>query len=458
MIGSKTNGRFARHTRSIRPASWLAAAWALTIAAALSQVSAAHAQDTTARNPRGVRIGLNYGPGTRPGVLVAPIERSGGDSIRTIIQRDLDFSDRVTVIALDSAAMRKVIPLKGKVNLPLLAKFGASVLLRATASASGLRVAAYDVAKGKLIRSGDFPLPPSRGTSEWRFAVHGVSDSIEEWLLGVRGIAQSRIAFVHGGNLRVIDSDGAGLRTVKAGPGALSPSWAPDGKSIVYSLLGNAGTQIQELSLGTGVASRISSVRPGLNITPVVSPDGWAIVYARGGAEGSDLVMLDRRTGEQHRLTVGGGSDNTSPSFSPDGRQVAYISARSGHPQMYIIDADGSNAQLLTGYEMGERSYRSSPDWSPDGRAIAYEQQNGDFQIWTIDLRDRLPKQLTTDAENEDPSWAPDSRHIVLTSTRGGDKQLWVLDTETGRFRQLTRARGARLASWSPILALRTQP
>ena len=69
-----------------------------------------------------------------------------------------------------------------------------------------------------------------------------------------------------------------------------------------------------------------------------------------------------------------------------------------------------------------------------------------------IDVRNRVPRQLTTDGENEDPSWAPDARHIVMTSTRGGDKQLWVLDTESGRFRQLTHSAGARLASWSPLL------
>ena len=122
--------------------------------------------------------------------------------------------------------------------------------------------------------------------------------------------------------------------------------------------------------------------------------------------------------------------------------------------QMQLIGARaGSNVQLLTPYTPGVRSYRASPDWSPDGRAVAYEQQNGNFQVWMIDLRDRVPKQLTSEGENEDPSWAPDGRHIVFTSSRGGDKQLWILDTESGRARQLTHSRGARLAAWSPVLA-----
>jgi TolB protein len=70
----------------------------------------------------------------------------------------------------------------------------------------------------------------------------------------------------------------------------------------------------------------------------------------------------------------------------------------------------------------------------------------------TIDMRDRSTKQYTSDGQNEDPAWAPDSRHMVFSSTRTGPRQLWVLDAESGRMRQLTHAAGARLAAWSPIL------
>ena len=51
---------------------------------------------------------------------------------------------------------------------------------------------------------------------------------------------------------------------------------------------------------------------------------------------------------------------------------------------------------------------------------------------------------LTSEGRNEDPSWAPDGRHVVFTSTRSGARQLWVVDVESGRMRQLTRARRRR--------------
>ncbi len=423
----------------------------LVAAGVISIPSLAQAQDTTVAP--GVRLGLNYQAGTKPGVIVLPAQDEyGDDSLRIIVQRDFDFSDRLTVIALDERTVKGLAPaLGGKINFPLVAKFGAALLIRMTPTSTGLHVAAYDVAKGELLQSDQFLF--DRRDRDWRFALHGVSDQIENWVFGKRGISQTRIAYVDDGMLHIVDSDGAETRKITTGRGALSPAWSPTGESVVYTVLGNAGTQVEELDVRTGRTRRISQIRAGLNITPVYQPGGNAILYAQGTGNGTDLVLANLDSSGAHKITAGKGTDNTSPSYSPDGRQIAFISGKSGQPQVYIMDADGSNVQLLTPYRAGTRSYRASPDWSPDGQAVAYEQQNGNFQIWTIDLRDRTPKQLTSEGENEDPSWAPDGRHIVFSSTRSGDKQLWILDCESGRARQLTHNKGARLAAWSPVLA-----
>lgn len=409
------------------------------------------AQDTTAAP--GVRLGLNYEAGTKPGVVVFPVRDDyDDDSLRVIVQRDLDYSDRMNVIALDNETLSGLVPAPGeKINFGLVGKFGAALLVRMTPTNTGLHVSAYDVGRKQLLQSEHFLF--DRRDRDWRFTLHGISDQIEQWVFGKRGIAQTRIAYVNNGTLQIVDSDGARTRTITTGKGALSPAWSPNGESVVFTVLGNNGTQVQELDVRTGRIRRISQIRAGLNITPIYQPDGSGILYAQGTGNGTDLIFASLDSSPPKRITVGKGTDNTSPSYSPDGRQIAFISGKSGQPQVYIMDADGSNIQLLTPYTPGTRSYRASPDWSPDGRAIAYEQQNGLFQIWMIDLRDRVPKQLTSEGENEDPSWAPDGRHIVLSSTRSGDKQLWILDTESGRARQLTHSRGARLAAWSPILA-----
>ena len=421
------------------------------IAIALIGASSLLGAQDTASTP-GVRLGLNYESGVKPGVIVLPVVDDDLDSLRTIVQRDLDYSDRINVIDLDRETLSGMAPAPGqKINFPLFAKFGAAVLVRMTPTTQGLHVAAYDVEQGKLLQSEHFLF--DRRDRDWRFALHGISDQIEQWMFGKRGIAATRIAYVINGELRIVDSDGAETRAITTGRGALSPAWSPSGESVVFTVLGNTGTQVQELDVKTGKTRRVSQIRAGLNITPVYQPNGNAILYARGTGNGTDLVLAALDSTEPKRITIGKGTDNTSPSYSPDGTKVAFISGRSGSPQVYIMDADGSNVQLLTPFTPGVRSYRASPDWSPDGRAIAYEQQNGNFQIWMIDLRDRVPKQLTSEAENEDPSWAPDGRHLVFTSSRGGDKQLWIMDTESGRARQLTHSKGARLAAWSPILA-----
>ena len=435
----------------MRSRAWLASFGVLAGLWGVARV--AGAQDTT--TAPGVRLGLNYAAGTKPGVIVLPVRDDyDDDSLRVIVQRDLDYGDRMNVIALDQSTLDGLLPAPGeKINFQLVAKFGAALLVRMTPTTTGVHVAAYDVSRGQLLQSEHFLF--DRRDRDWRFIVHGISDQIEEWVFGKRGIAQTRIAYVANGELKIVDSDGAATRSITTGRGALSPAWSPTGESVVFTVLGNSGTQVQELDVRTGFTRRVSQIRAGLNITPVYQPNGNAILYAQGqgGGYGTDLVLTALDSGKPKKLTIGRGTDNTSPSYSPDGRQIAFISGKSGSPQVYIMDADGSNVQLLTPYKPGVRSYRASPDWSPDGRAIAYEQQNGNFQVWMIDLRDRVPKQLTSEGENEDPSWAPDGRHLVFTSTRSGDKQLWIMDTESGRARQLTHTRGARLAAWSPILA-----
>jgi TolB protein len=408
--------------------------------------SVAGAQDTT-----GVRLGLTYAAGTKPGVIVLPVRDDYDDSLRVIVQRDFDYSDRLTPIELDAITLSGLAPSAGgEVDYPVVAKFGASLVVHMVPTAGGLQVSAYDVAGKKLLQSEHFLF--DQRDRDWRFALHGISDQIEKWVFGKRGIAQTRIAYIANGTLRIVDSDGAVTRTVTTGRGALSPAWSPTGESIVFTVLGNAGTQVQQLDVRTGRTTRISQITTGLNITPIYQPDGNGILYAQGTGNGTDLMLASLDSNSRRRITLGRGTDNTNPSYSPDGSQIAFISGKSGQPQVYIMDSDGSNVQLLTAYRPGVRSYRSSPDWSPDGRFITYQQQMGDFQIWTMDLRDRVPKQLTSEGENEDPSWAPDSRHIVFASTRSRQKQLWVLDTESGRTRQLTRTPGARLAAWSPTL------
>jgi TolB protein len=435
-------------TRLLRAALLVAAITTIPLARAT-------AQDTL---QQAIRIGLRYDPNTKPGVLVLRIPGVTGDSLRAILQRDFDNGDRINVVAADETGFPDA-PIAGKNgNYPLYAKLGAVAILQATPTASGLHVAVHDVAQQKIARVKDFAIDGTPNSRQWRMSVHNVSDELEAWITGVRGIAATRVAYVQGvrnGRLYVIDSDGAFPTAVGDDAGAMSPAWHPKGTHLAYSVVSSHGCcQIYVYDFSSGSARRMDAVGGGLNSTPVFSPDGGVIVYTHGEDAGTDLfatTVFER--GPARRITVGRGSDNTSPTFSPDGRRLAFTSGRLGHPEIYISDADGTNPQPLT-YSVGDQNYRSNPDWSPDGRLIAYQSQqtDGSFQLNTISLRDRSVKQLTSDGSNEDASWAPDSRHLIFSSTRTGSKQLFVIDSESGKWRQLTRNGGVRLPAWSPPL------
>lgn len=432
---SRTRRGIARRAGSV-----LAAGAALAVVAAVGR-----AQDTA----RGVHIGLSYDTGRKPGVVVLPILGVGGDSAHAILERDLDLGDRVTVITGGPAAP------SADVNYALYKQLGANAVVQSFLAPTLLHVIVHDVGGRKIYQTRDFVVTAGVGSPDWRLAMHAASDQIEQWLTGTAGVSATRVAYVRDGAVWVVDADGYAAHPVSARVGALSPTWSPSGRFLAYSAFTPRGTVIEIQDLQNNTVRTLVATPGGLNSAPVFSPDGNTIVYAHGDEIGTDLFAANPFSNDAgRRITVGRGTDNTQPTFSPDGRQIAFTSGRSGHPEIYITDVDGTNVDLLTPYEFGDQNYRSGPDWSPDGRLIAFSSLTGGlFQVMTIGLRDRSMKQFTSDGRNEDPSWAPDSRHLVFTSNRSGVKQLWVLDVESGRTRQLTFGPEARLAAWSrPLL------
>ncbi len=416
------------------------------------------AQDTVSR---GVRIGLRYDPGSKPGVIVLPISGGQGDSIRTIIERDFDYSDRLTPILLsaeDGSVLAGTTAPGGtpELNYPVFAKVGAAGVVQITMTTRGLHVALHDVGQGGVANVREFPVPRGDYTREWRQALHGVSDVVQEWITGEKGAAQTRVAYIRSNVVYVIDTDGHGDTPLPMIGPALSPSWNPQATMIAYNTFGPE-SRIAVVDLRTNRAREFGAQRNASNMTPVFTPDGKSIVWALSTEAGTDLFLSPLEGGAfPQRVTHGRGTRNLSPSFHPDGRRLAFQSDRMGTPQVYIADADGTNADVFTNFDFGDQNDRASPDWSPDGRQIAFHSRiDGRFQIFTMNLRDRQPRQLTSEGENEDPSWAPDGRHLVFASTRTGVKQLWVLDVESARLRQLTQAGGSRLPAWSPRLTTR---
>ena len=420
------------------------------LAAALT--SPLRAQDTTYR---GIFLNGSYDPlRDKVAIAVLPIVGAFGDSIRAIVQRDLDYSDRFTLLPVDTTdpfAFRMAGAAAG-LNYSLFARLNAAAVVEITQIGGGVHVALHDVSHGQVVNVGERVLSGNPLSRDWRLGVHQTSDEIERWIYGQKGIAATRIAYLRGNSIRIIDSDGADEITVPTDGDGFAPAWSPNGSTLVYSTYGPA-SHLVLLDLATGRSrTLITALKNTQYVSPVFMPEGNSIVFARSGDNGSDIYSIPVSGSDltPPRLTVGRGADNIMPTVSPDGRRIVYMTSALGPPELFIMAADGTGADLLTTDDFSEKNYRSDPDWSPDGRLIAYQDRIDDqFQIRIIPVTGGAPKPLTNEGDNQHPSWAPDSRHLVFTSTRTGAKQLWVLDIVTSRLRQLTTSPGSRLAAWS---------
>lgn len=450
---------------AIRNRTGWRAAWGVCVGVQFFSGAVA-AQDTLPPVERGVRIGITYTPGVRPGMLVVGGPRDEfQDSVRTILQRDLDFSDRFEMISLpgtdtvvlglsfgspaDAGASGPGIAF---VNYELYRALGAeySVAL-APHDGQSFAVTLFDV-PGETVRR-RLTLPRMAvDDPAFRMTVHRVADEVVRAATGEPGIAASRIAFVSQGRLFLVDADGAALRALTPpGVTVFSPAWDPTGRRLGYTVFGDGGGRIVLRDLETGAERTVPPTARQLNYASAFAPDGQVLAFSRSGDEGTDIYTYNiARDCCLERLTLGRFSDNLSPTFSPDGRQVAFVSNRPGVTQIYVMARDGTGQELFAPFDYGVTGASNAPEWSPDGRFVAFHRDVGGMpQVFVMETRGRAVRQLTSAGRNYDPTWAPDSRHVGFVSERTGRRQLWVMDMETGRVRQVTELGDTRLPAWS---------
>ncbi|HEU5358418.1 MAG TPA: LpqB family beta-propeller domain-containing protein [Gemmatimonadales bacterium] len=403
------------------------------------------AQDTS--HVEGVRVGITYAAGIRPGLLV--LWAPGLDSVGAIIQRDLDYSDQFEMIP------GAVNPHDGPVNDGLYRGMGAAYAVEVTGLTGAVDIRLHDLV-AKQVRQDRVAVLPGVGAPDFRMAVHRVADEIVRWITGQPGIAATQILYDEGSQVFRMDADGAArVAVTRPGERALSPAWSPDGTRMAFTALGDGVAPVIVQTLATGARVTVPGTATGENITPVFTPDGQGVAYAKASEAGTDLYVANvAQMCCVQRLTVGRYSDNLSPTFSPDGQRVAFVSNRPGVPQVYVMAPDGTGQELFAPFDFGATGDSYAPDWSPDGASVVFHREvSGTPQVFVLDVASRKVRQLTSAGRNEDASWAPDGRHVVFVSDRSGRRQLWVVDVESGRFRELATAAAARLPAWSRRLA-----
>src|SRR5499427_3304137 len=108
-----------------------------------------------------------------------------------------------------------------------------------------------------------------------------------------------------------------------------------------------------------------------------VSPDGKTIVFEMLG----DIYTLPVEGG-QAKLISGGIAFDSQPRFSPDGKWIAFLSDREGSDNIWIMKADGSDPKQVS---KDPGSDFVSPSWAPDGKYIFVSKAGfgiAAYEIW----------------------------------------------------------------------------
>lgn len=197
-----------------------------------------------------------------------------------------------------------------------------------------------------------------------------------------------QIAFVGLPGLYVVNSDGSGGRRKIFSGNAFPTAWDWKRKGVIYT------------SVGPEFSSESTKVD---------------VVAVSLGEDGDSQISIKR-------LTVGG-DNNAFPSPSPDGKWVVFRSGRSGHKNLYIMDAEDGEAGGIRQLTEGPWS-DTMCNWSPDGEWIAFASDrdapgSGSFAIYMVHPNGTGLRRVVHSGDGgrtNHPWFSPDSKTLVFTS------------------------------------------
>jgi len=378
-------------------------------------------------------------------IAIQEFSGTSGKAVSDIIRNDLDFTGLFSCIDRAAHLENPAQAFNPKNWTPL----GVEAVVKGAVSGGkdlGVTVALYDVFDGKEILRKEY-----RAEKQLiRPLSHTIANDIYRALTGETGIFRSRIAFVgQDGSekaLYMMDWDGSRMTKTEAKANIiLTPHWSKDGTRLVYSAERNRQWGIYLLDFTTMRERKIFSSR-GTNIAGDFVPGSDEITFSSSKDGTPDLYGMSLADKKIRKLTSSYGIE-VSPAVSPDSRHIAFVSDKGGSPQIYVMRRDGSEMKRVT----FEGSYNTSPSWSPKGNKIVFSGRRGANQIFIVNPDGTGLAQLTSQGNNEDPSFSPDGRYISFSSDRDGAKGIYIMLANGENQKRIT-PRNIRSSAprWSP--------
>lgn len=232
---------------------------------------------------------------------------------------------------------------------------------------------------------------------------------------------------------------------------AYDPIWSPDGEHIAfYASTTSEGTFDLYMMTADGTVVRQLTDDPAGDYSPGWSPDGEQLVFISERNGSTELHLLNIVSGSVQALPV------TEPfvefpAWSTDGEKIAYGGeAPDASVNIYVLDLKTMVSRQLTEY-----FYATAPQWSPDGRFIAFDAEDdfGNSDIYIMSATGLLPRRLTrADAFDFAPAWSADSTQLSFTTDRDGDAEIYIMGANGGNMQRVTTSPLEEVfAPWRPI-------
>ncbi|WP_309085029.1 Tol-Pal system beta propeller repeat protein TolB [Chelativorans sp.] len=161
------------------------------------------------------------------------------------------------------------------------------------------------------------------------------------------------------------------------------------------------------------------------------------------------LALMDQ-DGANPKYLTDGRAIVLTPRFSPERQEITYMSYESGQPQVYLLQIETGQRELVGNFP----GMTFAPRFNPTGDKIIMSllREDGNSNIFAMDLRTRTTQRLTdTNAIDTSPSYSPDGSQVVFTSDRGGRAQIYAMGADGSNPRRISFGDGTYSTPvWSP--------